>query len=143
MIRGYRVWDNQEKTYSDKAFSIDQLGICYIQDGDGYWEEIDEERYVVEQSTGLTDKNGREIYENDVVQIAGERASIVFDEKLASYMGRFLVEYRNQKVEYNDYIFAFCPDDIEVIGNIHEPSKDFRPEHSKHMVVSTSKGDKE
>ena len=40
MIRGYRVWDNQEKTYSDKPFSIDQLGICYVQDGDeAGWEE--------------------------------------------------------------------------------------------------------
>ena len=33
--------------------------------------------------------------------------------------------------------------DIEVVGNIHEPPKDFRPEHLKRMGVSISKGGEE
>lgn len=34
-------------------------------------------------------------------------------------------------------------EECEVIGNVHEPPKDFRPEHLKRMGVSISKGGEE
>ena len=106
----YRVYDNTEKCYSDRAFSIDQLGICYVQDEDGYGEEIDEERYIVEQYTGLKDNNGKEIYEGDLVAYEKDNiASVRFE-----YGGFYpFVE------PYNDF---GCPSgkEVEIIGNIHE-----------------------
>ena len=106
----YRVYDKTEKCYSDKAFSIDQLGICYVQDEDGYWEEIDEERYIIEQYAGLKDKNGKEIFEGDLVAYEKNNiASVRFE-----YGGFYpFVE------PYNDF---GCPSgkEVEVIGNIHE-----------------------
>ena len=106
----YRVYDKTEKCYSDKAFSIDQLGLCYVQDEDGYWEEIDEERYIIEQYAGLKDKNGKEIFEGDLVAYEKNNiASVRFE-----YGGFYpFVE------PYNDF---GCPSgkEVEVIGNIHE-----------------------
>lgn len=115
MIRGYRVWDNQEKTYSDKAFSIDQLGICYVQDEDGYWEEIDDSRFIVEFETGLTDKNADMICEGDIMEfgIAGaeNRGVVGYEEDFGSY----------ETYTSKGYIIASlftCRG--KIIGNIHE-----------------------
>ena len=112
----FRVYDKTEKCYSDKAFSIDQLGICYAQDEDGYWEEIDEERYILEQYTGLKDKNNKEIYEGDIVTLNGEWEAIEHDDcSIVTFEnGCFRVGdgYENEAGSYLS--------DWRVIGNIHE-----------------------
>ena len=123
MIRGYRVWDNQEKTYSDKTFSIDQFGICYVQDEDRYWEEIDDSRFIVEFETGLTDKNGKEICEGDLLRCKGAYGDDFYFKVVWAGDGWFLLEYRTDDltIDLNDvsarlgYWF-----DREVIGNVHE-----------------------
>lgn len=109
----FRVYDKEEKCYSDKAFSIDQLGICYVQDEDGYWEEIDEERYIVEQSTGLEDKNGEEIHDGDIV-----RTKNIINRNAMYFAVRF------EDGGFTPFIDT-DPDMVEldllkVIGNIHE-----------------------
>lgn len=125
----YRVYDKKEKQYSDATFSIDQHGIVYIQDEDGYWEEIDEERYVVELCTDLEDKNGKMIHEGDIVNAIGVGIAQVID----SPSGEWILSYRREPDEIEDGFACVVPKNkpsglwktaltsyIEIVGNIHE-----------------------
>ena len=77
---GFRVWDNQEKVYlSKKDIAIDNLGNVFVFEGrdendTDLWHvrilsDPDNERYVIEQTTGLTDKNDKAVYEGDIVEV--------------------------------------------------------------------------
>ena len=109
----FRVWDKERECYLDETelagITPDGKYILYIEEEEISKLEI-EGNYIIEQYTSLKDKNGKEIFEGDLVAYEKNNiASVRFE-----YGGFYpFVE------PYNDF---GCPSgkEVEVIGNIHE-----------------------
>lgn len=86
-----------------------------------------EPNFIIEQCTGLKDKNGKLIYEGDKVEISvyGDVINGGFVETDTQYQGIVVWAKQGLYVEVVDKFFYIPeePEDVEIIGNIHEKTE--------------------
>lgn len=121
----FRVWSVEEKTY-DHKFPFNSIGLFYVAEngrlfsdfGNSVAPEMHQDQFIVEQCTGLKDKNDNLIYEGDIVKCDRDfddgRVGLI--KKVAFFDGAFCLG----NLDGFDWYYLNKFHNIEIIGNIHE-----------------------
>lgn len=118
----FRAWHNElgrMMSISDMWFNVDSLGEIGLNDTImNDYITVSPDEIELMQSTGLKDKNGKEIFEGDIVDYKGRKAVIKWHGSYASFIYRFVDELQERASDWEP-LFLACYH-FEVIGNIYE-----------------------
>lgn len=120
MIPKYRAYDSGSlcRMYQPDEVLVGD-GNIWIIDEDGLAGEwIVNNDLNLTQSTGLFDKNGKEIFEKDIVDFKGRKAIVKWHESYASFIYEFVDELQNRTTEWQPLYLSYYH--FKIIGNSFE-----------------------
>ena len=124
LFRGKRL-DNGEWIQGD-IVQFPVHGVVRIVEQEPSYKDAEVDSDTVGQYTGLTDKNGRKIFEGDIIHL--EYSQVFFGgEYFGEYTaevsykeGCFITDGINNGDEIETPLSGFDNDEVEIIGNIHD-----------------------
>ncbi len=110
----HKTWEEMGKV---KRIRFDDDGnvstVLFMGKDFGVNSKIDEIELM--QSTGLHDKNGKEIFEKDILDYNGRKVIVKWHGSYASFIYEFVDELQNRTVEWQPLYLSYYK--FEVIGN--------------------------
>lgn len=116
-MKKFRVWDSERQAYrkaGELSFNLDNQT--------WYFDQANYQDIIIEQSTGLHDCKGVEVFEGDVIKLKYNDPKIVaveYDNTMGQWIGRLA----NKTCIRFDYLHLSSEEMREIIGNIHEEGK--------------------
>lgn len=127
MIPRYRAWDSAKKKFVEHFFITDNGLICNMEEPTSGYRlpiPIEKSELTLMQSTGLVDKNGKEIFEGDIIT-DGYTLGVLRNHQT---LGFYMVDEKGKENFLSDTVDTegfeeakeFMKNSIEIIGNIYE-----------------------
>lgn len=138
----FKIWDKTEKKFlpldsktenTDSWISIDNTGVYLVERDNArdvaFFTDITED-VIILQCTGLRDKNGKLIYEGDIVSVKVKIQDVFYADEyyFENYKGKIIFEKGEIAIDVIDTTkhpisLYYHTKDCEVIGNIYENPK--------------------
>lgn len=119
----FRAWDKEKKAWIRGAYGFHILGESMLIGG--LFQDYslpDLNNIIIEQFTGLCDKNGKGIYEGDIVELDYASRIWKLEVRWAEHMWAWSFYCPHSK-QYKHKMFMSNGYTTKIIGNIHENPK--------------------
>ena len=125
MIPNFRAWNKATKVMHEAddivSLNFEEKQFCVKTLFFGQLSYYDFDDIVLMQSTGLVDKNGKEIFEGDILAVEADdevvNVNVLWDKKHALFI------FKSKKYNEEELLAELVEDNacpIEIIGNIYE-----------------------